>query len=50
MANLPGALTIFMDDAIAQIEAENRRSPLYVRRLESAKRLLDSRNQEKGGK
>lgn len=40
------ALTIFMDDAIAQIEAENRRSPLYVHRLERAKRLLDSCQQE----
>lgn len=47
------ALNLFMDDAIAQIEAENRKSPLYVYRLQRAKRLLDSRSleksEEKGG-
>lgn len=41
------ALTIFMDDAIAQIEAENRKSPLYVYRLERAKKLLPERFCEK---
>lgn len=47
------ALNLFMDDAIAQIEAENRKSPLHVYRLQRAKRLLDSRSleqsEEKGG-
>ncbi len=47
------ALNLFMDDAIAHIEAENRKSPLYVYRLQRAKRLLDSRSleksEEKGG-
>lgn len=41
------ALNLFMDDAIAQIEAENRKSPLYAYRLQRAKRLLDSRSLEK---
>ena len=47
------ALNVFLDDALAQIEAENRKSPLYVYRLQRAKRLLDSRSleklEEKGG-
>ena len=41
------ALNLFMDDAIAQIEAENRKSPLYAYRLQRAKRLLDSHSLEK---
>lgn len=41
------ALTLLLDDAIAQVEAENRRSPLYIHRQERAKRLLGSRKQEK---
>lgn len=41
------ALNLFLDDAIAHVEAENRRSPLYIRRLERAKKLLDSHKQEK---
>lgn len=41
------ALNLFLDDAIAQIEAENRKSPLYAYRLQRAKRLLDSRSLEK---
>lgn len=47
------ALNLFMDDVIAQIEAENRKSPLYAYRLRRAKRLLDSqpleKPEEKGG-
>lgn len=47
------ALNLFLDDALAQVEAENRQSPLYVYRLHRAKRLLDSRclekSEEKGG-
>ena len=35
------ALTMLMDDAIAKIEAENQKNPLYVRRIEKAKRLLN---------
>lgn len=54
--NMLDALNLFLDDAlallgglspIAQIEAENRKSPLYVYRLQRAKRLLDSRSSEK---
>lgn len=41
------ALNLFLDDAIAQIEAENRKSPLYAYRLRRAKRLLDSQPLEK---
>lgn len=41
------ALNLFLDDAIAQIEAENRKSPLYAYRLQRAKRLLDSGSLEK---
>lgn len=40
------ALNTFLDDAIAQVAAENRRSPLYLRRLERAKKLLDSHKVE----
>ena len=41
------ALNLFLDDAIAQVEAENRKSPLYAYRLQKAKHLLDSRYAEK---
>lgn len=41
------ALTLLLDDAIAQVEAENRKSPLYAYRLKRAKRLLDSPKPEK---
>ena len=50
------ALNLFLDDAlallgglspIAQVEAENRKSPLYAYRLQRAKCLLDSRYAEK---
>lgn len=41
------ALNLILDDAIAQIEAENRRSPLYVYRLKRAKHLLDAHKEEK---
>lgn len=40
------ALTLLLDDAIAQVEAENRPSPLYVHRLERARHLLNSRSSE----
>ncbi|MBD2180075.1 hypothetical protein H6S82_09675 [Planktothrix sp. FACHB-1355] len=40
------ALNVFLDGAIAQVEAENHRNPLYLRRLERAEELLDSRKQE----
>lgn len=43
------ALNLILDDAIAQVEAENRRSPAYVDRLEKAKLLLNSLKQEKLG-
>ncbi|NER32713.1 MAG: hypothetical protein F6J93_01310 [Oscillatoria sp. SIO1A7] len=39
------ALNLVLDDAIAQMDAINRSSPLYIRRLERAKRLLDSQRQ-----
>jgi hypothetical protein len=39
------ALNILLDEAIAQVEEENRRSPLYQYRLEKAKKLLDARSQ-----
>jgi hypothetical protein len=38
------ALNVLLDEAIAQVEAENRRSPLYRYRLERAKKLLDARS------
>jgi hypothetical protein len=38
------ALNLFLDEAIAQVEAENRRSPLHRHRLERAKKLLDDRS------
>lgn len=41
------ALTLLLDDAIAQVEAENRKSPLYAYRLKRAKHLLDSRQPER---
>ncbi|MFB2923079.1 hypothetical protein [Aerosakkonema funiforme] len=40
------ALNVFLDDAISQVEAENHRNPLYIRRLQKAEELLDSRKQE----
>ena len=33
---------LILDDIIAQLEEENRRSPLYQYRLNKAKRLLNS--------
>lgn len=41
------ALNLFLDDAITQVEAENRKSPLYAYRLKRAKHLLDSRQPER---
>lgn len=41
------ALTLLLDDAIAQVEAENRKSPLYAYRLKRAKHLLDSGQPER---
>ncbi|PSB05188.1 hypothetical protein [Merismopedia glauca] len=38
------ALNLFLDEAIAQVEEENRRSPLYRYRLERAKKLLDAQS------
>lgn len=35
------ALTMLMDDAIAKIEAENRKNPLYICRIQKAKLLLN---------
>ncbi|MBW4618138.1 MAG: hypothetical protein KME17_01975 [Cyanosarcina radialis HA8281-LM2] len=40
------ALNVLLDEAIAQVEAENRRSPLYRYRLERAKKLLDARSEK----
>lgn len=39
------ALNLILDDAIAQMDAINRSSPLYIRRLERAKKLLNSQSQ-----
>lgn len=39
------ALNAVIYDAIAQMDAINRKSPLYIRRLERAKKLLDSQRQ-----
>ncbi len=36
------AQILVLDDIIAQLEEENRRSPLYQYRLNKAKRLLNS--------
>ena len=36
------ALTLLMDDTIAQIEAENQKSSLYLHRIQRAKQLLNS--------
>ncbi len=36
------AQILVLDDIIAQLEEENRRSPLYKYRLNKAKRLLNS--------
>jgi hypothetical protein len=38
------AFNLFLDNAIAQIEEENRRTSLYRYRLERAKKLLDARS------
>lgn len=35
------ALTLLMDDTIAQIEAENQKSSLYLYRIQRAKQLLN---------
>ncbi|MBE9018075.1 hypothetical protein C7Y66_01865 [Chroococcidiopsis sp. CCALA 051] len=36
------ALTLLMDDTIAQIETENQKSSLYLYRIQRAKQLLNS--------
>ena len=41
------AANLVFDEVIARLEADNRRSHLYNSRLENAKKLLDSRQQEK---
>lgn len=43
------AQTLILDELSAQVADENRRSRLYVYRLEKAKRLLNSLKLEKGG-
>lgn len=43
------ALNLMLDDVDRSNRAENRYSPLYIHRLEKAKRLLDSRQEEQGG-
>jgi hypothetical protein len=35
------ALTLLMDDTLAQIEAENQKSSLYLYRVQRAKQLLN---------
>jgi hypothetical protein len=44
VCNRLDALNVLLDEAIAQVEEDNRRSPLYQYRLERAKKLLDARS------